>query len=749
MAMFTLFAALLLQAPCAEAKTSPVTKIVNMLKDMTTQLAKEQDADNEMMETMNCWCETYDKEKTAAISAAEDSIANLKTVSASNGAAAAQYSQEITGLEAHLKQSEVALAQATEQRKQGLAEFNAEEKDLLGSITSVGNAVISLEKHHSASLLQADSKAARDETHSIAMMLQTMLRKHDRILAEVISPHQRKQVAALLRQGSALVQSPEDYFKAVAAVGVRLPRSMAKFMPNKQLMQLDEDGPANILRPGRESASGAIFGILKQMKESFEENLKSSQIQEMADDKAFQDLKTAKTAEIEATKSSLGEKNEALGAASFKKAKADQDEEDTQNIMEADIKYLTGLKATCATADADFEHRRTTRIEESTAVTKALAFLNSDDAQDLFHNSLGGAAVFIQKSQRKSRAVGAADLLKKASKKLGNPALSTLAIKVRIDAFGKAKEQIQVMIDQLTKETADEVKHKDMCHAELNSNEASTEASTRDRDEAVEKIGALTATIDNLTKEIAALKLQVSDGQTALKRAGEDREIENKDFQLTVADQRATQKVLKVALSILQGFYNKAALVAQKSKTAEPYVAGPAAPQGFKAYENQGSGGVVGAIEGVIADAKAMEADAILAESDAQQGYENFAKDTNDAVDEMFRSINTKTEFKAQCESDRVETTESKDASVATLEELANENASLHADCDYVLKNFDLRQSARGQEVEALKQALVFLSGGSFKALLQGDDVTPEMEMNDQVHQHYEDYRMRLKSALD
>merc|ERR1719473_125959 len=184
--MLSLFAVLLLQAASVEAKTSPVTKIVVMLKDMITQLSKEQDADNEMMETMNCWCETYDKEKTAAIKAAEDSIASLKTTSEEQGAAAAQLTAEIASLEESLKKSEVALAQATEQRKKALAEFNEEEKDLLASITSVGNAVISLEKHHSASLLQTPTQASKNALHGVAMMLQAQLRKHDNILSEII-----------------------------------------------------------------------------------------------------------------------------------------------------------------------------------------------------------------------------------------------------------------------------------------------------------------------------------------------------------------------------------------------------------------------------------------------------------------------------------------------------------------------------------------------------------------------------------
>merc|ERR1719408_299445 len=144
-----------------------------------------------------------------------------------------------------------------------------------------------------------------------------------------------------------------------------------------------------------------------------------------------------------------------------------------------------------------------------------------------------------------------------------------------------------------------------------------------------------------------------------------------------------------------------------------------------------------------------MEADAIRAEADAQQAYENLTKETNNAVDEMLRSIITKSEFKASTESDNVETTQFKDAAVATLEDLTDESTALHADCDYTLKNFDLRQTARGQEVEALKQCLVFLSGGSFKAFLQGQDVTPQMQENDEIRQHDVDFRSRLQKSLD
>lgn len=82
--------------------------------------------------------------------------------------------------------------------------------------------------------------------------------------------------------------------------------------------------------------------------------------------------------------------------------------------------------------------------------------------------------------------------------------------------------------------------------------------------------------------------------QVQMKRAGEDREKENKEFQQTVAEQRATQVLLTKALSVLEGFYKKAALMQLKQKK-QP--AGPPPPPGFKAYKkNAAAGGVMSMI---------------------------------------------------------------------------------------------------------------------------------------------------------
>ena len=71
------------------------------------------------------------------------------------------------------------------------------------------------------------------------------------------------------------------------------------------------------------------------------------------------------------------------------------------------------------------------------------------------------------------------------------------------------------------------------------------------------KIADLAATIDKLAKEIATLQAEVAEMQKQLKRAGEDREKENADFQGTIADQRETQKLLTNALNVLKAVYAK------------------------------------------------------------------------------------------------------------------------------------------------------------------------------------------------
>merc|ERR1711992_423325 len=124
---------------------------------------------------------------------------------------------------------------------------------------------------------------------------------------------------------------------------------------------------------------------------------------------------------------------------------------------------------------------------------------------------------------------------------------------------------------------------------------------------------------------------------------------------------------------------------------------------GYK--KNAASGGVMSMIQQIISDAKAMEAETIRSEEDAQKAYEDFVKDTNASIEAKSKDIVNKSETKAKAETDLVEAKEAKESVLLELEQLSNYNAELQQSCNFVLKNFDVRQTARDEEVAALRQA--------------------------------------------
>merc|ERR1719281_1606598 len=131
-----------------DEKNRPVSKVVTLLKDMIAQLEKEAEEDEEVYEQIGCWCETNDKEKTKAISDAEQHIADLTAAIESYTSTSAELNTEIERLEKEVAKNQRGLDQATALRAKQLAEFNSEEKDMLQSISALKSAVVTLGKQN-------------------------------------------------------------------------------------------------------------------------------------------------------------------------------------------------------------------------------------------------------------------------------------------------------------------------------------------------------------------------------------------------------------------------------------------------------------------------------------------------------------------------------------------------------------------------------------------------------------------------
>merc|ERR1719473_1619214 len=292
--------------------------------------------------------------------------------------------------------------------------------------------------------------------------------------------------------------------------------------------------------------------------------------------------------EIAAGQEQIETKTQELANTDEKLAQAKQDIEDTRASLSADERFLMDLKEKCQMTDQEWEERQKTRQEEMAAVSKALAILSSDDAHDTFTKTFNPEFTQTASSKQSKRRDQAATVLSAAARKFMNPRLAQLATAVRLDAFTKVKKAIDDMVAQLMKEKEDEIKHKDWCVDEMNTNERTTEMKNRDKDDLNAKIEDLTSTIEQLTKAIETLKAEIAEMQVQLKRAGEDREQENKEFQTTVADQRATQKLLQQALDVLKGFYEKKG---KHVALAQQEPVGPPPPPGFKEYKKSSAAG--------------------------------------------------------------------------------------------------------------------------------------------------------------
>mmetsp|Transcript_44411 Transcript_44411/g.117397 ORF Transcript_44411/g.117397 Transcript_44411/m.117397 type:complete len:288 (+) Transcript_44411:53-916(+) len=259
-------------------------------------------------------------------------------------------------------------------------------------------------------------------------------------------------------------------------------------------------------------------------------------------------------------------------------------------------------------------------------------------------------------------------------------------------------------VGTLKDETKDEEKFKAYWIKELDVTEKETYVKAESKKDREAKIAYLEVLLTNIAKEIADANAQIAETQVAVKKASQAREGGNSEFQQVVADQRATQAILDKALLRLKDFYVKGmgkAVLAQQ----EP-------PVKFNAYKDSaGSSPVMGMLEQIIEDSKALEAEALSGETSAQAAYETFVKDSNSLVADLGASVTSKTKASAAGKLEKTQSEADLGSTVGELESLGQYDADLHAQCDWLLKNFNLRQKARGEEIEAIQAAKGILSG--------------------------------------
>jgi len=148
-------------------------------------------------------------------------------------------------------------------------------------------------------------------------------------------------------------------------------------------------------------------------------------------------------------------------------------------------------------------------------------------------------------------------------------------------------------------------------------------------------------------------------------------------------------------------------------------VAPPPPPETFGAYAKKGeeSNGVISMMDMLVADLDKEINEIETEEKENQEEYEQFMEDSAAKRAQDAKSIADKESAKADAEASLIKHEEEKKATTKEAMATAEYLSEVHADCDWLLTNFQVRKEARAGEVDALKKAAAVLSGADYSLL--------------------------------
>jgi len=373
--------------------------------------------------------------------------------------------------------------------------------------------------------------------------------------------------------------------------------------------------------------------------------------------------------------------------------------------------------------------------------------LNDDDALELFKKTLPAAGssfvqVQVTSTEMRHRAVHALKAGRKADPRLD---LIELAMHGGKIGFGKIIKMIDNLVIDLKAEQGVDNDKKSYCEAEFDKAEDKKKGLDLDISDLGKAIDDNTESIATLKSEIAALQDGIKALDKSVAEATSTRKTEHDDYVETLAANSAAKDLLGFAKNRLNKFYNpkmyKAAPKRELTEeeqitvnnggtlapTAAPggiagtgiglnQVAPAPPPEANLAYKKSGesSNGVMAMIDLIVADVDKEIQEMEVEEKNAQKAYEGFMSDASEKRAQDSKTITDKESAKAENEEELQSNTDSKNSKTTEAMETAKYIGGLHEECDWLLKYFEERKSARTGEIDALGKAKAVLSGADY-----------------------------------
>merc|ERR1719491_182425 len=627
------------------AAASPVSKVVELLKAMQTDLDAEEVADKSAQDKMECYCKDTTKDATADIAESTSTIESKTAESSAQTGKASEAATKAKDAESKVATLRKELDEMTALRTEEQAKFQETEKELVQSLGALESAITVLGKHSSFMQVNTASK----DINVVAAVLSTQLGKYQGRHMGEITPSQRHELEQFIQQPS-----------------------MAAY----------------------QSQSGEIFGILGNMKDEFTSDLEEERKMEAEASATYTKGKQIKQANMKAQEASYKSQSSKAANAKSAAAAAEAAKAAAEESLEKATALLDETTAACSQSSADHDARNKVRAEEMEAVAKALEFLNSDEAHALFTNTFN----FVQVSAKSAKLFSVASKLKAAGFDFRNKDMFVLAQAIKAGAFDKVIKAIDDLVKEIDATIKDDAARKDECTGTINKKRSDLAALNNSIEKEEAKKARLESKKTTLEQEIATLEEEIASIQKDQKELSQAREEQNKEYQVTVADQNASIQVLGQALTVLKNVYGSKSFLQQ--------------PAEFQDAGKSSSGNkVLSMIESIIADSEQAKALAIQDENNAQKTYEKMMQDMNDLT-------NTKSDEKNEKSGELGRTgTElaSTEATLTTkLDEKKSQETGLAAkeeECKFLFDNFDIRLEHMNGEKEALSEAKAFLNG--------------------------------------
>jgi len=650
-------------AAVLRANANPIRKVVNMLQSMQKKVQAEGEKEKELYEKFMCYCKNGKSDLTNSIAAAETKLGELSTDIEEAEAKLAKTTADLKKAKEDRAAGEKAMAEATGIREKEAAAFAKFSADSGANVAAISKAVTALEAGMAGGFLQTSAAS--------------QLRK---LMSKVTDDDDRQALTSFLSGGNS-------------------------YAPQ----------------------SGQITGILKQMHDEMAAGLAEAQATEKAAIQSYDELMAARLKEKEALTAAIQTKLTKQGELSVSIAEMKNDAGDTTEALAADKKFLAELDTGCATKAKEWEARSKTRSEELLALADTIKILNDDDALELFKKTLPSASasfmqVKVSTAALRSKALETIQRVARQVRPRGNVGMDLIAMALhgKKIGFGKVITMIDEMIATLKKEQADDDSKKAYCAEQLDQADDDKKSLTRDIGQLKASIEAGQGAIKDIAEEIAALTQGIKDLDASVAEATANRKAEHEEYNELIASDSAAKEILGLAKNRLQKFYNPKLYKTTTTTTAPMFVQNKAnpgpPPETFDAYatQSEANGGVLQMVDLLVADLDKEMTEAEAEEKDAQADYETLMQDSADKRSADSKSLSEKEGAKADTEA-AVEGHQDDEASAQ--KELGATNkliSTLHAECDWLTKYYDVRKEARADETDSLSNAKAVLSGADY-----------------------------------